>query len=104
VSSRVEDGDERHRFDADALEHAGLELPRDLTDLDTERPDHGQGLLAIGAIGGREQHDTGTGTNVAEVSETGLTGLIVDSTVPISAGLSIAGSRGVAFIGGIPVE
>ncbi|GMQ86578.1 MAG: hypothetical protein BMS9Abin07_2162 [Acidimicrobiia bacterium] len=40
----------------------------------------------------------------AEVSETGMTGLIVDATVPISAGLSIAGSRGVAFIAGIPVE
>ena len=54
VPYRVDDGDERHRLDADAVEDTGLELPRDLTDLDTERPDDGQGLPAIGAIGGRE--------------------------------------------------
>jgi hypothetical protein len=54
VAYRVDDGDERHRLDADAVEDTRLELPRDLTDLDAERPDDGEGLPAICAIGGRE--------------------------------------------------
>jgi hypothetical protein len=40
----------------------------------------------------------------AEVTESGTSGVIIDATVPISAALSISSSRGVAFIGGIPVE
>jgi hypothetical protein len=40
----------------------------------------------------------------AEVTETGMSGVIIDATVPVSAALSIAGSQGVAFVGGIPVE
>ena len=66
-------------------------------------------LIPLGAIAtGPDKIIVAPGSIVevpfAEVSETGLTGLIVDATVPISTGLSIAGSRGVAFIGGIPVE
>ena len=40
----------------------------------------------------------------AEVTETGMSGVIIDSTVPISAALSVSSARGVALIGGIPVE
>jgi len=39
-----------------------------------------------------------------EVTESGTSGVIIDATVPISAALSVSSSRGVAFIGGIPVE
>ncbi len=40
----------------------------------------------------------------AEITETGINGVMIDSTVPVSTGVSIAGDRGVAFIGGIPFE
>ena len=40
----------------------------------------------------------------AEVTESGTSGVIIDATVPISAAISISSPRGVAFIGGIPVE
>jgi Family of unknown function (DUF5719) len=38
-----------------------------------------------------------------EVTESGTSGVIIDATVPVDAAVSIASTRGVAFIGGIPV-
>lgn len=38
-----------------------------------------------------------------EVTESGTSGVIIDSTVPVDVAVSIASTRGVAFIGGIPV-
>jgi Family of unknown function (DUF5719) len=38
-----------------------------------------------------------------EFTESGTSGVIIDATVPIDAGVSIAGPSGVALIGGIPV-
>lgn len=40
----------------------------------------------------------------AEVTDTGISGVIIDATVPVSAALSIVGAQGAAFVGGIPVE
>lgn len=40
----------------------------------------------------------------SEVTETGISGIMIDSTVPVSAAVSIAGIKGVAFVGGVPVE
>jgi hypothetical protein len=60
------------------------------------------------AAGGPEKIIIAPGSLVeipyAEVTETGMSGVIIDATVPVSAALSIAGSQGVAFVGGIPVE
>jgi hypothetical protein len=60
------------------------------------------------AAGGPEKIIMAPGSLVeipfAEVTETGMSGVIIDATVPVSAALSIAGSQGVAFVGGIPVE
>jgi len=38
------------------------------------------------------------------ITESGTSGVIIDATVPVSAAVSIAGSRGVAFVAGVPVE
>jgi Family of unknown function (DUF5719) len=40
----------------------------------------------------------------AEVTETGTSGVRIDATVPVSAGVSVSAPRGVAFMGGIPFE
>ncbi len=60
------------------------------------------------AAGGPDKIIVGAGWQVeipfAEVTETGTSGVIVDATVPVSVAVSISSERGVAFIGGIPVE
>lgn len=39
-----------------------------------------------------------------EVTDTGISGVIVDATVPVSAAFSVGGTQGAALVGGIPFE
>jgi len=46
---------------------------------------------------------TVTSVSVAPISETGNSGMLVESDVPISVAVSLAGPQGVAFIGGVGI-
>lgn len=66
-------------------------------------------ITPLGAqAGGPEKFIIASGSllevSFGENSETGVNGVLIVSTVPVSAAVSVAGTRGVAFIGGIPVE
>jgi hypothetical protein len=86
-------------------------VPATETSLWIMNPTADQATVTITPIGaeapGPDKIIVGAGWQIeipfGEVTETGMSGVVIDSTVPVSVAISIAGSRGVAFIGGIPV-